>query len=126
MQDEIDNVIVDLVLYLTLAMLSGAGIFFIDKIVEAYPNTWHRFCYVAFGMVFFTNFFIPFYHFVINKAALRTVYSTHLIIASYVFITINSGSKSIICGVSVLFMNLICLSIVSYHETKMLWQRVTN
>lgn len=112
----------DLIIYASTAILPLIGLFISESYTKQYPNVLKIISIVSFLLLFAIDIAIP----LINiKNQLRPAYTTHLIIACYVFFNIPKTYVSCIMGLVVTITHILILAFVTYEESDVLYQRVS-
>uniref|UniRef100_V5G4W0 adenylate cyclase n=1 Tax=Anoplophora glabripennis TaxID=217634 RepID=V5G4W0_ANOGL len=125
-KDNMIKVIPDLILYMSVFVLSMFGLYLVDKIVEKYKKLQYI-SLLAFAILFFVNAFVPYYHNIKDgNGNYRTAYSSHLILSCYVFFSIHDVLVSFVMGLFVSVFYIMTLILTTYAGSDMLWQRVLS
>lgn len=119
-----DLVLPDLILYSTIVILSMLGLYTVDIVAEKYKKL-NQISLISFGIVLFVSGFVPYYHWFYDGNRFRAAYSSHLILACYLFLSIDNLWMATGVGVTVSLLHLLTLYFVTYSNDSITWRKVS-
>lgn len=113
LQKSIDLILPDIMCYSVLAVLAIIALFLketIGKTCAAFPLV---VTVLTILLLVASDMFIPLFH---SSYFLRPAYSSHIIIACYVFLPINSNLQAFIFGFAVTMCHFVIVGFVTYKK----------
>lgn len=110
---DITIVLPDILCYSVIAVLSTVALFIKESKNKTYTLFPISITTLSIVLLLTCDLFVPLYH--ATLALLRPAYTTHLIIACYVFLPISDNFLAFIFGCSVTICHLITLGFVTYN-----------
>ncbi|XP_074042743.1 adenylate cyclase type 2 isoform X2 [Leptinotarsa decemlineata] len=122
-KERVQNVFVDIILYSITLLSSVIGLCVVDKIQEKYHKL-HYLSVCAFIVIFFGNYFIPYYY--SGNSRYKSAYSAHLILSCYLFFGIQNLTVASVLGFSVSIVDIITSTLVTYTSDDVLWRKLMS
>lgn len=125
--DSVNVVILDLVFYGVISVLSIIGLFITDNYVKHKPKLLTVVSSVAFVALFVANFYVPVHHSILNSQQnLRPTYTTHLILACYIFFNVTRTSVAFVLGLFTTIIHIVAIIIITYKQSDVILRRVSH
>lgn len=122
-----ENVLPDLILYGLILFFSIVILVITDAFVKNRPKLLKFLAGNAFVIVFFMNFFIPYYYRSEKfDGNLRPAFTTYLIISNYIFLNVHNDLVAVVLGLFVSVFHVVTLILVTYQHSTKIYQRVST
>lgn len=115
--------VVDLVLYSLLSVLPIIGLLLSESCIKEHPKILAVLTTIAFLSLFIVDITLPIVH--KNLDNFRPSYSSHLILACFVFFNFSKLWYALISSLLVTFAHLMILAFMTYKESTMLIKLVS-
>lgn len=116
-------VIVDLVFYSVLAVLPIVGLLLSETYIRKHPKALKIVSAIAFFLLYVADITLPVYH--DKEENFRPSYSSHLILACFVFFNVANYIYSLILAIIVSVTHILILYFITYRDSSIAFKRVS-
>lgn len=116
----------DLILYSITSILALTALYLNEIYTKNKPNILKLLASIIFSLVFLTDLIIPIYYGLSTYSLhLKPAYTTHVLIACYLFCNITSNSLAFLLGITITICYLLVLGFVTYKDANdHIWEKV--